>query len=111
MKEPLSAGKIVAAVVKAVNIPVTVKMRTGYDNENINAVYLAQICEDAGAAAITVHGRTRPQMYAPGIDYKTIAEVKKPRYCKRRCNGRQKCGVYVFGDRVRYGVCRAGGRG
>ena len=77
MKEPLSAGKIVAAVVKAVNIPVTVKMRTGYDNENINAVYLAQICEDAGAAAITVHGRTRPQMYTPGIDYKTIAEVKK----------------------------------
>ena len=77
MKDPLSAGKIVAAVVKAVNIPVTVKMRTGYDNENINAVYLAQICEDAGAAAITVHGRTRPQMYAPGIDYKTIAEVKK----------------------------------
>ena len=77
MKEPMLAGKIVAAVVKAVNIPVTVKMRTGYDNENINAVYLSQICEDAGAAAITVHGRTRPQMYAPGIDYKTIAEVKK----------------------------------
>ena len=77
MKEPLLAGKIVAAVVKAVNIPVTVKMRTGYDNENINAVYLSQICEDAGAVAITVHGRTRPQMYAPGIDYKTIAEVKK----------------------------------
>ena len=77
MREPLLAGKIVSAVVNAVNVPVTVKMRTGYDNGNKNAVYLSQICEDAGAAAITVHGRTRPQMYAPGIDYKTIAEVKR----------------------------------
>ncbi len=77
MREPKLAGKIVKAVVAAVNIPVTVKMRTGYDNEHINAVELAKICEDMGAAAITVHGRTRPQMYAPPIDYKAIAEVKK----------------------------------
>lgn len=77
MREPKTAAEIVRAVVKAVNVPVTVKMRTGYDNENINAPLLAALCEEAGAAAITVHGRTRPQMYAPGIDYNTIAAVKR----------------------------------
>lgn len=77
MREPELAAQIVRAVVNAVNVPVTVKMRTGYDNENINAPELAKMCEDAGAAAITVHGRTRPQMYAPGVDYKTIEKVKR----------------------------------
>lgn len=77
MREPELAAQIVRAVVKAVNVPVTVKMRTGYDNENINAPELAKMCEDAGAAAITVHGRTRPQMYAPGVDYKTIERVRR----------------------------------
>ena len=52
-------------------------MRTGWDSDNLNAVDLAKRCENAGARMITVHGRTRAQMYAPGIDYKTIAEVKK----------------------------------
>ena len=77
MRDPQLAEKIVYAVVNAVNIPVTVKMRTGFDNESINAPELARRCENAGAAAITVHGRTRPQMYAPPVDLKTIAEVKK----------------------------------
>ena len=77
MREPELAAQIVRAVVKAVDVPVTVKMRTGYDNENINAPELAKMCEDAGAAAITVHGRTRPQMYAPGVDYKTIERVRR----------------------------------
>ena len=77
MREPLLAEEIVRAVVNAVNVPVTVKMRTGFDNESINAPELARRCENAGAAAITVHGRTRPQMYAPPVDLKTIAEVKK----------------------------------
>ena len=77
MREPKLAAQIVRAVVNAVNVPVTVKMRTGYDNENINAPELAKMCEDAGAAAITVHGRTRPQMYAPGVDYKTIERVRR----------------------------------
>ena len=76
MKNPLLAADIVRVVVKAVNVPVTVKMRTGWDEDNINAIELAKRCEDAGASAITVHGRTRKQMYAPGIDYKTIADVK-----------------------------------
>lgn len=77
MREPRLAAEIVKAVVAAVNVPVTVKMRTGWAEEHINAPELAKLCEEAGAAAITVHGRTRPQMYAPGVDYKTIAAVKK----------------------------------
>lgn len=77
MKDPMLAGRIVKAVVSAVNIPVTVKMRTGWDENSKNAVSLAVICEQAGAAAITVHGRTRDRMYAPGVDYETIAAVKK----------------------------------
>ena len=77
MKSPLLAERIVRAVVDAVDVPVTVKMRTGWDTDSINAVELARLCEAAGASAITVHGRTRMQMYAPGIDYKTITEVVK----------------------------------
>lgn len=76
MKDPVLAADIVKAVVNAVNVPITVKMRTGYDNDSINAPELAKRCEAAGAAAVTVHGRTRSQMYAPGIDYKTIEKVK-----------------------------------
>lgn len=77
MKSPEIAEKIVEAVVKAVNVPVTVKMRTGWDSNSLNAVDLAKRCEAAGASMITVHGRTRMQMYAPEIDYDTIYKVKK----------------------------------
>ena len=77
MRNPARAAEIVRAVVNAVDVPVTVKMRTGWDCESINAAEMSKRCEDAGAAMITVHGRTRQQMYAPGIDYKTIAAVKK----------------------------------
>ena len=77
MKDLPLAKEIINAVVKAVNIPVTVKFRTGWDAEHINAVELAKICEGEGAAAITVHGRTRQQMYAFPIDYETIAKVKQ----------------------------------
>ncbi len=77
LRDPALAEKIVAAVVNAVDIPVTVKIRTGWDSNNINAVEIAKRIEVAGAAAITVHGRTRQQMYAPGIDYKTISQVKR----------------------------------
>ncbi len=75
MREPLLAEKIVKEVVNAVNVPVTVKMRTGWDSESLNAVELAKRCEAAGAKMITVHGRTRQQMYAPGIDYDIIKAV------------------------------------
>ncbi len=77
LRDPVLAGKIVRAVVNAVDIPVTVKIRTGWDAAHIVAPEIAKRAEDAGAVGITVHGRTREQMYAPGIDYKTIATVKK----------------------------------
>ena len=76
MREPELAEKIIRAVVQAVDVPVTVKIRTGWDKDSINAPEIAKRAENAGAAAITVHGRTRAQMYAPGIDLKTIALVK-----------------------------------
>ncbi len=77
MKDAPLAQSIVEAVVKAVNLPVTVKMRAGWDANNINAVDLAKRCEQAGATAITVHGRTKEQMYAPPVNLDIIAEVKK----------------------------------
>lgn len=76
MKNEQLAGEIVAAVVAAVDVPVTVKMRTGIDDEHINAPSLAKICESAGAKAITVHGRTRAQMYAPPVNLEVIKQVK-----------------------------------
>ncbi len=76
MKTPELAEKIVAAVVKASDVPVTVKMRSGWDADSVNAVELAKRCEAAGASAVTVHGRTRAQMYAPSADRKIIRAVK-----------------------------------
>ena len=77
LKDPMLAEQIVRAVVRAVNVPVTVKMRTGFDKDGITAPEVAKRCEEAGAAAVTVHGRTRAQMYSPPVDYDTIAEVKR----------------------------------
>lgn len=77
MKDPSLAEEIVKQVVNAVDVPVTVKMRTGWDSDNLTAVELAKRCENAGAKMITVHGRTRLQMYAPGVDYETVKQVKK----------------------------------
>lgn len=77
MKDPELCGRIVRAVSRSVNIPVTVKMRAGWDQNSKNAVEVARICEANGASAICVHGRTRTQMYEPGVDRKIIADVKK----------------------------------
>ncbi len=77
MRVPVLAEKIVSAVVKAVNVPVTVKMRLGWDENSINAAEIAKRAESAGAAAITVHGRTRRQMYAPEVNIHEIAKVKQ----------------------------------
>jgi nifR3 family TIM-barrel protein len=77
LKDLPLAQKIVKAVVEAVDIPVTVKMRTGWDENSLVSPQLAKMCEDAGARAITIHGRTKKQMYAEGIDFKTIAETVK----------------------------------
>ena len=77
MKKPDLCGSIVAAMKKAVDIPVTVKIRKGWDANSVNAVEVAQICEAAGADAITVHGRTRAQMYEPSADWSIIKDVKQ----------------------------------
>lgn len=77
LKTPALAGEIVQAVVGAVSLPVTVKIRSGWDEISINAVEVAKIVEAAGASAITVHGRTRKQMYAPPVDRSVIRAVKE----------------------------------
>ena len=77
MKDPELAGKIVRAVKDAACIPVTVKMRTGFDENHKNHVEFAKIIEAGGADAITVHGRTRERMYMPPADLDAIKEVKK----------------------------------
>lgn len=76
MKDPALCGRIVDAVAKEVDIPVTVKIRKGWDSASVNAVEVAKACESAGAQMIAVHGRTREQMYAPPADWDIIAAVK-----------------------------------
>ena len=76
MREPLLVARIVEAVVKAVDVPVTLKIRTGWDANNRNAPEIARIAEDAGIAALAVHGRTRDQQYAGIAEYETIAAIK-----------------------------------
>ena len=77
MKTPELAGSIIESVCRAVDRPVTVKFRKGWDGGSVNAVEFAKICEQAGAAAIAVHGRTRVQMYSGRADWDVIREVKK----------------------------------
>lgn len=77
MKNPKLAGEIVKAVSSAVDLPVTVKFRKGWDENSVNAVEFAQIMEENGAAAICIHGRTRQQMYAPSADWEIIRKVKE----------------------------------
>lgn len=77
MKEPELSARIIRKVADAVSIPVTVKFRTGWDSNNINCVEFAKMAESNGAAAITIHGRTKEQMYAPPVNLKLIADVKK----------------------------------
>lgn len=77
MKTPELAGSIIESVCRAVDRPVTVKFRKGWDGGSVNAVEFAKICEQAGAAAIAVHGRTRVQMYSGRADWDLIREVKK----------------------------------
>ena len=77
MKNPQLAEEIVRAVVNASTVPVTVKMRLGWDENNINCVELAKHCEQAGASAITIHGRTKVQMYAPPVNISIIKAVKE----------------------------------
>lgn len=77
MKNPRLCGEIVKAVTAVTDIPVTVKIRKGWDDDSVNAVEVAKICESAGAAAITVHGRTRQQYYKSPVDYDIIRAVRE----------------------------------
>ena len=76
MRDLPLAASLIAAVVKAVDVPVTVKMRMGWDHSSLNAPELARIAEDLGAAMITVHGRTRCQLYRDTADWRFVARVK-----------------------------------
>ena len=77
MKNPVLAGKIIEGMVKAIDKPVTVKIRKGFDDEHINAVEMAHVAQESGAAAIAVHGRTREQYYSGKADWSIIADVKQ----------------------------------
>lgn len=90
MREPAHAAQIVAAMVQAVKIPVTVKMRAGWDEREVNAPLLAQMVEQAGAAAVAVHGRTAAQQYHGHADWDLIAQVA----------GAVKIPVYGCGDLI-----------
>lgn len=77
MKEPKLVYEIVSALVKAIDKPVTVKIRKGFDDDHVNAVEIAKIIEEAGAAAVAVHGRTREQYYSGKADWDIIRQVKE----------------------------------
>lgn len=77
MKSPNLAGEIIKAVVEAVEIPVTFKIRAGWDQNRINAVEIARIGEEMGAAAVTVHGRSREQFYSGLADWDIIKKSRK----------------------------------
>lgn len=77
MRKPELAGEIIREVVQATDLPVTVKIRKGWDDDSVNAVEIAQIAEKNGASAVTVHGRTRVQMYSGTVDYEIIKKVKQ----------------------------------
>ncbi len=76
MKNPKLVGEIISKTVKAIQKPVTVKFRKGFDEEHINAVEIAKIAEQSGVSAVAVHGRTREQYYAGKADWEIIAQVK-----------------------------------
>ncbi len=76
MKDPELASRIIRAVKEASPVPVTVKFRKGWDDASVNAVEFARMAQESGADAITIHGRTRAQMYAPPADWEIIRQVK-----------------------------------
>ena len=76
MKDPVLAGRIIEAAAQAIKKPVTVKIRKGFDDAHVNAVEIARIAQESGAAAVAVHGRTREQYYSGTADWDVIARVK-----------------------------------
>lgn len=87
MRTPELAERIVVAVVKSVNVPVTVKCRLGWDKGSVNVLDFSQRMEDSGAAMITVHGRTRSMLYSGTADWDMIAKVKQQRHIPVIANG------------------------
>ena len=77
MREPELVARILEAVVRAVDVPVTLKIRTGWDRDNRNGVNVARIAEQAGIAALSVHGRTRADLYTGEAEYATIAAIRE----------------------------------
>ncbi len=77
LKDPLKLSKILKTVVKKSTVPVTVKIRTGWDKDTVNAVDIASVIQDAGVNGLFIHGRTKAQGYGGKVDYSTIAKVKK----------------------------------
>ena len=76
MKEPKQVESIIKALVKNISLPISVKIRTGWDNKSKNYLSLAKLIEDSGAAFITVHGRTRTELFAGDVDYEAISQIK-----------------------------------
>ncbi|MGE0199332.1 MAG: tRNA dihydrouridine synthase DusB [Candidatus Melainabacteria bacterium] len=77
MKEPEKAYELISALVKAVETPVTVKFRLGWDSESMNYVAFGRMCEEAGASMVTLHARTRAQGYKPGVKWEAFGELKE----------------------------------
>ncbi len=96
MKSPELCARIVTGVKRVVNIPVTVKIRTGWDYSSVNAPFVAKLCENSGADAIVIHGRTRDQMFRPGVDLDTIAKVKASVSVPVIGNGDITCGQDAY---------------
>lgn len=96
MKNPLLAGKIIEKTVRAIKKPVTVKIRKGFDENHVNAVEMAKVAQESGAAAVAVHGRTREQFYSGKADWEIIRAVKESVHIPVIGNGDLLCAEDVI---------------